>query len=152
MELPEIREIITTERALGLCRHFGLDYLVSRLEANPEQFKDWEFDGCSCLPDQILGFFTGCNWRDITYKCCLPHDLCYAYGEPGNKGERELADANLFRDLVNKAGMKAWLAHTFLAGVRFGGPEEFGLSFSWGFARKEKHISANGQDQGVVYE
>lgn len=136
MELPEINDIITTERALELCRHFGLDYLVSRIEVDPDQFKDWEFDGCSGLPDQILGLFTGCNWRDITYKCCLPHDLCYAYGEPGNHAERKRVDAKFFSDLVTKAGMKTWVAHAFLAGVRVGGPEELGLSFSWGFARK----------------
>ncbi len=136
MDLPEIREIITTERALGLCRHFGLDYLVSRIEVDPDQFEDWEFDGCSCLPDQVLGFFTGCKWRDITYKCCLPHDLCYAYGEPGNHAERERVDVKFFSDLVTKAGMKTWLAYSFLAVARIGGPEEFGFSFSWGFARK----------------
>jgi hypothetical protein len=45
-------------------------------------------------------------------------------------------DAKFFSDLVTKAGMKMWLAHAFLAGVQVGGPEEFGFSFSWGFARK----------------
>jgi len=136
MELPEIHEIITTERALGLCRHFELDHLISRIEGNPDQFKDWKVDGCSCLPDQVLSLFTGCNWRDISYKCCLPHDLCYAYGEPGNHAERKWVDAKFFSDLVIKAGMKTWLAQAFLTGVRVGGPEECGLSFSWGFARK----------------
>ena len=137
MKLPDINEIITTEQALGLCRHFGLDYLVSRIEANPDRCKDWKFDGCSCLPDEVLGLFTGCDWRDITHKCCLPHDLCYAYGEPGNHAERKRVDAKFFSDLVTKAGMKTWLAHAFLAGVRVGGHEEFGLSFSWSFAWKE---------------
>lgn len=137
MELPEINEIITTERAIGLCRHFDLDYLVYRIEKKPDQFKDWEFDGCSCLPDQILGLFTGCKWQDITYKCCPPNDLCYAYGEPGNHAERKRVDAKFFRDLVTQAGMKTWLAHAFLAGVQVGGPEEFGLPFSWGFARNK---------------
>ncbi|MDZ7696102.1 MAG: hypothetical protein U5R49_03955 [Deltaproteobacteria bacterium] len=138
MELPEINDIITTERALELCRHFGLDYLISRIESNPDQFKAWKFDGCSCLPDQFLGLFTGCDWRDITYKCCLPHDLCYAYGEPGNHAERKRVDTRFFSDLVNKAGMKRWMARAFLTGVRVGGPEAFGLSFSWGFARKKR--------------
>jgi hypothetical protein len=136
MKLPEIDEIITTERALELCRHFKLDYLVSRIKADSEKFKEWKFDGCSCLPDEMLGLFTGCDWKDITYKCCLPHDLCYAYGEPGNDAERERVDAKFFSDLITKAGMKKWMAYAFLAGVRVGGPEEFGLSFSWGFARK----------------
>jgi len=138
MKLPEINEIVTTDQALELCRHFGLDYLVARIKADPGQFESWEFDGCSCLPDEVMGLFTGCDWRDITYKCCLPHDLCYAYGEPGNEAERRRVDTKFFSDLVTKAGMKTWVAYAFLAGVRVGGAEEFGLSFSWGFARKKK--------------
>lgn len=136
MNLPEIGEIITTRRAFELCVHFKLDYLVSRIEAGPENFKDWEFDGCSCLPDEAMKLFTGCDWQDITYQCCLPHDLCYAYGEPGNDAERKRVDAKFFSDLVTKAGMKKWMAYAFLAGVRAGGSEIFGLSFSWAFARK----------------
>jgi hypothetical protein len=135
MNLPEIGEIITTVRALELCRHFELDCLIDRIEAEPEKFKPWEFDGCSCLPDEMLGLFTGCNWQDITYKSCLPHDLGYAYGDPGNDAERKRVDAKFFNDLTTKAGMKKWMAYAFLAGVRAGGAE-IGLSFSWAFARK----------------
>ena len=40
------------------------------------------------------------------------------------------------KDLVTKAGMKKWCTVAFLAAVRLGGAEEFGLSFSWGFAHK----------------
>ncbi|MFO7598858.1 MAG: hypothetical protein R6X27_03495 [Candidatus Desulfacyla sp.] len=128
--------MITTERGLALCGHFKLDYLVERITANLEQYNSWKFDGCSCLPDEMLGLFTGCRWEDITYRCCLPHDLCYAYGEPGNDIERKRVDLKFYSDLVTKAGMKKFLASAFLAGVRMGGREEFGLSFSWGFARK----------------
>jgi len=32
--------------------------------------------------------------------------------------------------------MKKWFAKAFLAAVQIGGAEEFGLSFSWGFALK----------------
>ena len=137
MQLPELGEIIYTERALELCGHFDLGYLSQRIEANPEQYTSWEFDGCSGLPDQILGLFTGCEWQDITYKCCLPHDLAYAYGEPGNAEERERVDRQFHNDLVTKAGMKKWQAAAFLTAVRVGGVEDFGLSFSWGFARKK---------------
>jgi hypothetical protein len=137
MKLPEIGEIVTTAWALGLCRHFNLDYLVDRIEANPGGFVDWEFDGCSGLPDEVLGLFTGCDWRDITFHCCLPHDLCYAYGEPGNDAERKQVDERFYSDLVTKAGMKKWMAAAFLTGVRIGGAESFGLSFSWGFARRK---------------
>jgi hypothetical protein len=142
MKLPEIGEIITTQRALELCRHFNFDYLVARIEADPESFMDWKFDGCSCLQDDTLGRLTGCDWRDITFRCCLPHDLCYAYGDPGNGAERKQVDARFYSDLVNKAGMRKWMAAVFLAGVRIGGAESFRRSFSWGFARvKHKKVS-----------
>ncbi len=136
MNFPKIGDIVPTEEALALCRHFNLDYLVDRIEANSDQYKSWKFDGCSCLPDELMGLFTGCNWEDITFKCCLPHDLGYAYGEPGNKIERERVDLKLKSDLVTKAGMKEWLATAFHAVVRIGGVEELGFSFSWAFAHK----------------
>jgi hypothetical protein len=136
MNLPEIGDRITTEVALGLCVHFNLDYLIKRIEANPEGYKNWKLDGCSGLPDELMGLFTGCNWEDITYKCCLPHDLCYGYGEPGNDIERKRVDVKFYSDLVTKAGMKKWWASAFLTAVRIGGKEEFGLSFSWAFAHK----------------
>ena len=73
-----------------------------------------------------MGLFTGCKWEDITYKCCLPHDLCYAYGAPGNAVERERADLELYSNLVAKAGMKKWMASAFLAAARTGGRAEIG--------------------------
>jgi hypothetical protein len=136
VRLPEINDIISTEQALELCRHFSLDYLIERIEGNSDKYKAWSFDGCSGLPDEVMGFFTGCKWRDVTYKCCLPHDLCYAYGELGNEIERKRVDIKFYSDLVTKAGMKKWCASAFLEAVRVGGKEEFGLSFSWGFANK----------------
>lgn len=136
MKLPEIGDIITTQKAVELCAHFDLNYLVDRITANPGSYKPWSFDGCSGLPDEVMGLFTGCDWKDITYKCCLTHDLCYAYGEIGNNIEREQIDKNFFNDLVTKAGMRKWLASVFLSAVRIGGAGELGLSFSWGFAHK----------------
>jgi hypothetical protein len=136
MKFPQIGDIVTTKEALELCKPFNLDYLIKRIEANPDRYKSWKFDGCSGLPDQIMGFFTGCKWEDITYRCCLPHDLSYAYGEPGNDVERERVDLKFYSDLVTKAGMKKYLASAFLTAVRVGGKEEFGLSFSWGFAHE----------------
>lgn len=136
MRFPVIGDIVTTEEALELCRHFRLHYLSKRIESNPDTYKKWKFDGCSGLPDKALGFLTGCNWKDITYKCGLPHDLCYAYGELGNAGERKRVDLEFYSNLVTKAGMIKWMASVFLAGVRIGGKEAFGLSFSWGFAHK----------------
>jgi len=68
MNLPDINDTITTQKALVLCRYFSLDYLVERIEASPGKYADWTFDGCSGLPDEVMGFFTGCDWKDITYK------------------------------------------------------------------------------------
>jgi len=136
MDLPAIGETVTAAQALELCRHFDLTYLVDRIQANPDHYKSWEFDGCSGLPDELLGLFTGCDWRDITYKCCLPHDLCYAYGELGNEEERQQVDHQFHDNLVEKAGMSKMLAAAFLAAVRVGGHEALGLSFSWGFANE----------------
>ncbi len=136
MKLPAVGETVTMKEALELCRHFSLDYLVDRIESYPERYKDWKFDGCSCLPDEVLGFFAGCNREDITYKCCLPHDLCYGYGEKGDSNERKQVDKQFYEDLVTKAGMKEWCASAFRVAVRIGGSERFGLSFSWGFAHK----------------
>jgi hypothetical protein len=66
MKLPHINDIITTDQALALCRHFDLDYLIKRIESNPDTYTPWKFDGCSGLPDEVMGFFTGCEWKDIT--------------------------------------------------------------------------------------
>ena len=144
MKSPKIGDVVSTKEALKLCGYFGLDYLIERIVSKPERYKDWKFDGCSGLPDELMGLFTGCNWEDITYKCCLPHDLCYGYGELGNKTERKRVDEQFYSDLVTIANMSEWTASAFLAAVRIGGAEVFGLSFSWGFAHKEsaKHAQA----------
>ena len=71
MKLPEIGELVTSSRALELCEHFTLDYLAARIEETPEKFKDWKFDGCSCLPDEVLGLFTGCDWRGRSVRTFL---------------------------------------------------------------------------------
>ena len=39
MNLPEIGDMVTTKEALELCRHFGLDYLIERIESDPERYK-----------------------------------------------------------------------------------------------------------------
>ncbi|MDX9785469.1 MAG: hypothetical protein RBT11_01740 [Desulfobacterales bacterium] len=135
MKYPEIGEEITTERAIELCEHFELAYLVKRIRENAGNYKSWKFDGCSILPDELMGLLTGCDWRDIAYKCCLPHDLKYAYGDPENGTERSLVDIQFRSDLMLKADMPHWCAYAFHSAVQVGGAEIFGLSFSWGFAR-----------------
>lgn len=137
MRMPEIGDTITIQWGLDLCRHFGFGYLVDRIEAHPELYKEWKFDGCSGLPDELMGLFTGCNWQDITYQCCLPHDLGYAYGDPGNHEEKQMVDDKFFDDLRKKVGMRQWLAAVFRKVVEIGGAEILGLSFSPAFAYKE---------------
>ena len=138
MKFPDIGGTVTPEYGLDLCRHFGLLHLVERLEAHPERYKSFVFDGCSCLPDELIGLIMGCDWKDITYKCCLPHDLRYAYGEPGNYEEKAKTDDDFRADLISNAGMAEWMAAAFHAAVVVGGAEALGLSFSWAFARREK--------------
>ena len=71
MNLPEIGDIITTEGALELCRYFALDYLIERIESDPERYKQWKFDGCSGLPDEVIGFFTAVIGRtSLTNAVC----------------------------------------------------------------------------------
>jgi len=136
MNFPSIGDRVETEQALDLCRHFKLDYLVSRIERDRSLYKSWIFDGCSCIHDEFLGLLTGCDSEALTYKCCLPHDLGYAYGEPGNRMERKRVDLKFQSDLITKAQMTEWAAAALYEGVRVGGEEVFGLSFSWAFARK----------------
>lgn len=134
---PRIGEPVSPAMGIKIADYFGLMVIAERVETNPERYKSFTFDGCSCLPDQLLGLFAGCDWQDITYLCCLPHDISYAYGEPGNSKEKKVADY-LFRDnLINKAKMKKFFATVCLAAVELGGGEEFKLSnVSWSFATK----------------
>lgn len=132
-----IGHIIDPEVGLKLCEHFKLTHIVQRIENNLNDYEPFEFDGCSCLPDELMGLFTSCKWQDITYLCCLPHDLEYAYGDPDDDEGKLFADMSFKHNLLYKAHMKNWLAKVFLAAVSIGGSEELGLSFSWGFARKK---------------
>ena len=40
MKLPKIGDVITTKEALELCQYFGLDYLVERIESDPESYSE----------------------------------------------------------------------------------------------------------------
>ena len=71
MKLPEIGDIVTTKEALELCRYFGLDYLVERIESDPERYQDWKFNGCSGLPDEVMGFS-----RAVTGRTSLTSAAC----------------------------------------------------------------------------
>ena len=132
-ELPEIGDMVTTERALDLCVHYGLKYLAKRIENDSDLFKEWEFDGCSMTPDVVLSELI--NVPSLT-EICLRHDLGYAYGDPGNEKERIKVDRKFKNELL-KAGASEFAAKVMFDAVRVGGREELCLSFSWGFARVE---------------
>lgn len=139
----KIGDVITPEKGLELCRHFKLNHIIRRIENNLDDYKSFEFDGCSLIPDELLGLFTNCKWQNITYLCCLPHDLEYAYGESGDEEGKLSADLVFKHNLLFKAHMKEWLAVTFLVAVDIGGTENLGLSFSWSFARKKSSNDAD---------
>ena len=131
VELPKIGEIVTTQRALELCQHYDLNHLAGRIEDNPDLFKEWEFDGCSMTPDDVL--------REIIKvpsltEICLRHDLGYAYGDPGDQEERMMVDKKFQNELLS-AGASEFVAKTMFDAVRVGGKEELCLPFSWSFAR-----------------
>ncbi len=133
MQLPDIGDMITTEKAMQFCRHYGLGFLVNRIEDNPDNYTSWKFDGCSMLPDKLISALI--NVETLT-EICLRHDLRYAFGEPGNDEERLRTDLILALELL-EGGASAVVSETFFDGVRLGGGE-LGFSFSWGFARKRK--------------
>ena len=130
-ELPKIGEIVTTERGLGLSVHYGLNYLADRIEDNPDLFKEWEFDGCSMTPTEVISELI--KVPSLT-EICLRHDLGYAYGEPGNEEERLIVDKRFQNELID-GGASKLAAKTMFDAVRVGGKEKLCLPFSWGFAR-----------------
>lgn len=135
MQTPAVGEMITTLRARALCLERGatFDYIVERIDATPEDFREWIFDGASMVPDELVAKLFGMpNLIEIA----LRHDLKYAYGEPGNHEERVRADRELKHELLED-GAPAWLAEVFHAAVRVFGGDALRMKFSWGFARIE---------------
>jgi len=130
-KLPKIGEVVTTERALELCVHYDLNYLAERIEDNPDHFKEWEFDGCSMTPTEVLSELI--KVPSLT-EICLRHDLGYAYGEPGDEEERLIVDKK-FQNELRDGGASEFAAKAMFGAVRAGGKEKLCLSFSWGFAR-----------------
>lgn len=127
---PKIGEIITPERGIQLCRYFGLDHIVARMSVCLWAFEPFEFDGCTGLPDELfdrIGLLW-LDWENITVRCCLPHDLEYNYGIPGDEVGRYFADLNIRENLVLKASTPCWVANTFFAVVRKHGKKHYGGS------------------------
>ena len=132
-KLPKIGEVVTTERALELCVHYDLNYLAKRIKDNPDHFKEWEFDGCSMTPTEVL---SKAIKVPSLIEICLRHDLGYAYGDPGNEEERLKVDRQFQSELLN-AGASEYVAKAMFNAVREGGKEKYCLPFSWSFARVE---------------
>lgn len=132
MNLPEINDTISTEYAKKLCEYFGYPYLVQRLEANPDRYKPWVFDGASLIPDQL--FSTLFKIPNLT-KIALKHDLKYAYGESGNTVERLRADLEFALDLLND-GASSEMTKLMFTAVDAGGSEFLNTGYSWGYAHR----------------
>lgn len=138
---PKIGDTITIPWARELCVHFAQPHLVKRIDAHPDHYMAWVYDGCSGIPDHFaaeiidalqVGEFDGAA---MTNQCCLLHDLQYAFGDPDNDSERESADRMLRERLINIAGMDEWIAHLFYAAVRTFGRSAFGHDGpKWAFA------------------
>jgi hypothetical protein len=130
-ELPKIGDIVTTEKASALCEYYGFNYLVKRIEDNPDHFKEWKFDGCSMTPTAVVSELIKVP---TLVEICLRHDLGYAYGDPGNEEERLRVDQKFQNGLLD-GGASKFVAKTMFDAVRAGGTEKFCLPFSWSFAR-----------------
>lgn len=132
IKLPKIGDTISTNQALELCKHFKLNYLVTRIQAERDNFESWEFDGASMLYDGAAAEIF--NITHLT-EIALRHDLKYAYGELGNDEERKQADLVFKQELIAD-GASVIVAGIMYRVVRMGGGSWTHTGFSWGFARK----------------
>lgn len=130
MQIPEIGETITNNRAIELCLHYGFDEIVQRIKHSPALFRPWVFDGASGVNDESAGeLFNIPNIVEIA----LQHDLPYAYGIKGDKHARKKADMKLKQDIIDD-GAGYVIANSFYLAVRLGGDIP-GTGYEWGFAR-----------------
>ena len=132
MTKPEIGDTITNEQAIELCQHYGLQYLIVRLNEQPQDFKSWIFDGASMIPDALFSkIFSVKNLIEIA----LRHDLKYAYGDLKNEDERKRADDEFKSELLSD-GVSKLVAYPMYCAVRIFGNSLLKTDFTWGFARK----------------
>lgn len=139
MDYPKIGDVIRSKFAIELCTAAGLHYLSDRIkEAKPDHYKPWQFFGYARYPDEVAALFNGCCHTDILFRCVLPHDLCYAYGDVENGVEKHLVDMRFKSNLITIAKMPEWRAHAFYSAASYGGAAVFGPSWEWAFASKRK--------------
>ncbi len=134
MILPTIGDTITTDRARELAVALDLPHVVALIDAEPEAFKEWVFDGVSILDDHLAGALTGIE--DRVTAIALVHDLQYAYGRMGDEKARARADTRFRADLL-AAGANAVMSELFYLAVHLGGAGSIRrTSYTWGFARR----------------
>lgn len=130
--IPNIGDKITCELARELCGQFDIQYLVRRIENDPDVFEDWIFDGASMIPDELFArIFDIPSLTEIA----LRHDLKYAYGDPDNSAEKAEADRVFKQELLND-GASPILAQLMYRAVDAFGDGPIATDFTWGFARR----------------
>ena len=140
MELPEIGNIIDNNLAIRLCDHFcrtheGFCNIAQRIKIHPNDFKSWEFDGISMIPnEELIAKLLRVNSDDLL-AVALRHDLSYGYGLSGERGEKDklIADCRFCIQLV-EIDIDPDIARRARDAVEVFGnlPTDYG----WGFARK----------------
>lgn len=138
MMLPVIGDTITNQKAIYLAQIYDLNYISDRITNNPTKYKNWVFDGVSGINDKLFAKLIGADNVNILYKCALPHDLAYAYGDILNEEERMHVDEIFYQNLLdeNVSKIKAKIIHGI---VRIFGARKLPFSFTWGFAYNEKN-------------
>lgn len=135
MRMPKIGGIVDNKLAINLCRYYQFDEIASRIEADPEQFKEWRFDGASSLPDNLVALALDVDQEKFS-EAALKHDLKYAYGAPGDKAAKHLADKELEQNLIEVA-LKPYQAKMMYTAVDLGGGEKRDRPYSWAFAKTD---------------
>jgi hypothetical protein len=141
----------------AMARAAGLDPETARTVAHASQFVDDAIeDEHALIANNSAIVPTMTSHKPLDYRNALPGEQWKVWvpfhflpgNDPkaktfvermvkGNEIERKRVDVKFYSDLVTKAGMKKWQASAFLKAVRIGGAEEFGFSFSWGFAHED---------------
>jgi hypothetical protein len=114
---PNLGDYISVEHAEFLTAYYGIWYINKRLRDNPDRYKGFFFNGCSGVPDFIFQYFSKTGWKDITYECCLPHDLEYSYGDYGNNTERKESDTRFKQKLKEYLPRWSYLLMYFIVRI-----------------------------------
>lgn len=111
---PKIGDFISVGHAEFLSAYYDLPIINERLRTSPKSYIGFHFNGCTGVPDPIFEFVAKGGWENITYECCLAHDLSYSYGDPGNEKERKIVDKRFKNDLKKYLD---WWAYTLMYSI-----------------------------------